>query len=138
MVARRLSRGTPLLYGSKQEQEAGIRAIDGDQEAVEAIERLTGRKWADLAFGDKVALFDQRIEMGAALSQLVAAERSKRDLQDLAADAVAETRATERLTVLEQQLAATQDELRRTQQNYEKMRARVTTETAEPAMAVHS
>jgi hypothetical protein len=138
MAGRRLSRGTPLLYGSKQEQEAGVKAIDADPEVVRAIEQITGKAWSALAFGDKVAVFDQHNEMGAALAQVVAVERTRRDLLALAADRTGDIAATERLTLVEAELAATRDELRRTQQNYEKLRGRAVAETAAPAMAVHS
>lgn len=136
MSTRRLSRGTPVLAATVEQQEAWVKAIDADPDAVAAIEALTGKAWASMSFGEKLIAYGQKITQGEALAGLVAAEKVKRDLVVLAQEHKGETSARDRVALLEQENAKLRDDVKHLRRQAHDQALRIEQLTAAPAMAV--
>lgn len=135
MTTRRLSRGTPVLAATVEQQEAWVKAIDSDLEAVAAIEALTGKAWAAMGFGEKLTAYGQKVTQGEALAGLVAAERVKRDLVSLAAEHRGEVSARDRNALLEQEVAGLRDQVKQLARINSEQSKRIEQLIAAPAMA---
>ena len=101
---------------SKQEQELLVRSADQDPLMREAIEVLTGRKWDELNFGQRLVAVAQELEKARGTALMAASLRSRQDLRKIIDDVTEQVGASEKLERTESELQVTKTRLTEAEQ----------------------